>query len=402
MKENQKRHTNRIRNLVITLVLTALILSVSTYAWFIGMRTVNVSEFSVQIASTKELELSLNGVNWSETVAINAENFNDEEVVYADHTNWWTGGEGLVPMSSIGDIDEVVSRLVLYEKSSITASKGGFRIMTSRAENEGAEEAKGYVAFDLFVKNHSGADYIKELDRLNEEAIYLSIDSAVAVSDTDGEKGTGIENSVRVAFAQIGRVEGTTEDASVITGISCTGDTNVTSICSRPAQIWEPNDTDHVQGAINWYKTACKARTDKTTFEGDCGEILDKEYYQTYAVAGRIGSADAVDVYDGEEYNGYTESITVDPLEEAKLLYPYPYFTDTMKNKTGMARPEFMYLAANSITKLRIYIYIEGQDVDNYDFAAIGKAITVKFGFTKQRFTLEDFGGTTPTTTETP
>ena len=63
MKENLKRHTKRIRNLVITLVLTALILSVSTYAWFIGMRTVTVNEFSVEIATTKELELSLDGKN---------------------------------------------------------------------------------------------------------------------------------------------------------------------------------------------------------------------------------------------------------------------------------------------------------------------------------------------------
>ena len=45
-----------------------------------------------------------------------------------------------------------------------------------------------------------------------------------------------------------------------------------------------------------------------------------------------------------------------------------------------------MTLAPNSITKVRVYIYIEGQDIDNYDFASIGKSISVKFGFTKERF----------------
>ena len=50
-----------------------------------------------------------------------------------------------------------------------------------------------------------------------------------------------------------------------------------------------------------------------------------------------------------------------------------------------------MKLAPNSITKVRIYIYIEGQDIDNYDFASIGKRISVKFGFTKERFTEDDF-----------
>ena len=66
------------------------------------------------------------------------------------------------------------------------------------------------------------------------------------------------------------------------------------------------------------------------------------------------------------------------------------YFTDTKKNLKGTARPEFMTLAPNSITKVRVYIYIEGQDIDNYDFASIGKQIKVNFGFTKERFTATD------------
>ena len=67
-----------------------------------------------------------------------------------------------------------------------------------------------------------------------------------------------------------------------------------------------------------------------------------------------------------------------------------------------------MSLAPNSITKVRVYIYIEGQDIDNYDFASIGKMISVNFGFTKERMEPEDIdyegtyfekceGGTAPT-----
>ena len=61
-----------------------------------------------------------------------------------------------------------------------------------------------------------------------------------------------------------------------------------------------------------------------------------------------------------------------------------------MKNKLGTDRPTFITLAPNSITKVRVYIYIEGQDVDNYDFASLGKKISVAFGFTKERFYGED------------
>ena len=61
-----------------------------------------------------------------------------------------------------------------------------------------------------------------------------------------------------------------------------------------------------------------------------------------------------------------------------------------MKDLTGTSRPSFMTLSPNSITKVRVYIYIEGQDIDNYDFASIGKKIAVNFGFTKERYTEDD------------
>ena len=62
------------------------------------------------------------------------------------------------------------------------------------------------------------------------------------------------------------------------------------------------------------------------------------------------------------------------------------YFTDTEKVKNGVERPTFMTLAPNSVTKVRVYIWIEGQDIDNYDFSSLGKQIKVNVGFTKERF----------------
>ena len=61
---------------------------------------------------------------------------------------------------------------------------------------------------------------------VDEEAIYLTTDSAVKVASAGagGVANTGIENSVRVAFAQIGRVAGTTTDVAKITGINCNAD----------------------------------------------------------------------------------------------------------------------------------------------------------------------------------
>ncbi len=402
MKKTNRRHAKRIRNLIVVCSLMAIILSVSTYAWFVGMRTVNVSSFDIEIAASESLMLSLDGETWDTTVAITGLNY--DTISYDGNTNNWAG-EGLVPVSSIGAMDTSVSRMILFEKASLTATPGGYRLLSSRVENygEAVDEQDGYVVFDLFIKNTSGTQYLETLNELDEEAIYLALDSAVTVASVGGVAGTGIENSVRVAFAQIGRVKGTTTDVAKITGITCNPDgngnpsivSNVTGIC-RTAQIWEPNDIDHVANAISWYDTSCVKRlstgTDVTleaSYSGACNTVVDGTAYATYAVSDDIASSDNVDIYDGAAYNTYTNS---------SLLVTYDYFTDTEKEKTGVQRPTFMTLAPNSITKVRIYIFIEGQDIDNYDFASIGRKVSVNFGFTKQRFTEDDINYTGPST----
>jgi len=401
MPKLKKLRSKRVRNLIVIFSLTAIILSVSTYAWFIGMRTVNVSSFDVEIASTDSLLLSLNGQKWDTTINVSQANVKDTSVVYAENTNTW-GGAGLIPVSSIGAMDTTASRMKIFEKASLTTTPGGYRLMASRVDNfnidtTGKYEKDGYVAFDLFVKNFSGTQYIKALNELDEEAIYLTTDSSVTVADNavGGVAGAGIENSVRVAFAQIGRVAGTTTNASTITGITCNPavGSDVTGIC-RTAQIWEPNDKLHEANAISWYTTSCKTRkpliegetlsdvTKAGSYEGNCLPVTNTNAYHTYAISNAITSENNVDIYDGADYNTYTGS--------GAYLTAYPYFTDTMKGYTGTARPTFMTLSPNSITKVRIYIYIEGQDVDNYDFASIGKKISVKFGFTKERYNASD------------
>ena len=420
MKKNNKRK-KRILNLALVLTFMAIVFGSATYAWFIGMRTVNVNPFEVEIATTRGLELSLDGVHWAETVSINKDNYSNPGVAdtYLTNTNNWAG-RGLIPVSTVGEIDAAASRMKLYEKGSLTATKGGYRLMSSRVPNfASGSKPDGYVVFDLFVRNSSGAEYYSAYNELNEEAIYLTNDSRVKVGST-GVADAGIENSVRVAFAQIGRVKAPTttntegDDIALIQGITCNGGigvtTNgVTSIC-RTATIWEPNDTDHVANALTWYNTTCMARTGANTSQASsytvsnsttCNTVVNGQAYHTYAIGKEITATTAVDVYDGTDYNKYTTDVATayadvialpeqGQSDNGKYLYPVPYFTDTMKLKTGTDRPQFMSLAPNSVTKVRVYIYLEGQDIDNYDFASIGKQISVKFGFTKERFTEDD------------
>ena len=397
MAKRNHKHEKRVKKLIVVCLLSAIILTVSTYAWFIGMQTVSVNAFEVKIAAAEGLALSVDGVTFSDNVTINGTTESQQAIkaTYANNTNKWSD---LEPISTVGQMDNATngSRMIIYEKSSLTASGGGYRLLSEQLVNydkddDDVTEANGYVVFDLFIKNLSGRAYYEEMNTGNEEAVYLTTESSVSVA-TSGVENTGIENSVRVAFAQVGRVK---SDAAkeAIQGIDCAGTVDgVTGIC-RNASIWEPNDTKHVANAISWYNKSCAKRTGATTFDKEtgCSEVKPDTFYQTYAVNKVITENKndenrdyEVDVYDG--YNLYQQSIN------DKYLVGVDTVTDSEKILTGASRPEFMTLAPNSITKVRVYVYIEGQDIDNYDFASLGKAISVNFGFTKERFYAEDFG----------
>lgn len=415
MKKRNTRHEKRLKRLIVTCLLCAIILTVSTYAWFIGMQTVNVSTFEVNIAGVEDLALSLDGITFTDELTVSddilavlADKESDKrksDVSYVfegtyptanGNSNSWTN---LEPMSSVGKINSTTSKMILFEKGSLTASNGGYRIMAEQVANTATQEVKGYVAFDLFIKNMSGEAYYDTVTNpSNEEAIYLDVDSKVEAK-ASGTDTSGIENSVRVAFAQIGRVKSDVaveDNAALVQGITCadkgTGATKVTGICAhKDATIWEPNDTKHVANAITWFNKSCKVRSENGTWATDaaqCEALQNDKQYTTYAISGNIDETAQADVYDG--LNGYTGTIA-DTAQDNKLV-GVDTFTDSEKLKAGNERLEFMTLAPNSVTKVRVYIYLEGQDVDNYDFASLGSSILVNFGFTKERYTGEEIG----------
>ena len=394
-----KKSANKVRNLALMCCLFGVMLIVGTYAWFIGMQSVSVSQFDVKVAAAEGLELSMDGETWYDSLdAKNTE-------AYSGNKNTWAE-KGLIPMSSVGDTSIADSEMILFEKGSLTATKGGYRLLASRVnyatKGDDLTNGKGYVAFDLFIRNKSGEEYYEKNDVNNEEAIYLTDDSKVQVASA-GIDGTGIENSVRVGFVQIGRIEQSTATADQITAIKCGDkyeDNGVTGIC-RTATIWEPNDKEHVQNAINWYEEACLQRTGSTVVDASysydpevaCATVSDDTAYSTYAVANELVVGSNVDVYDGEDFNGYDgNTVLADTYfgegytKSGAKLVDMDYFTDSEKVLNGTSRPTFMTLAPNSVTKVRVYVWIEGQDIDNYDFSSLGKEISVNFGFTKERF----------------
>lgn len=397
-EKKDRRRIKKIFILIIVTVITGTVLVVETYAWFVGITTVNVNQFQVTVASETGLELSLDATDgsWtSSSLTVSEQAVTTELTSYTGKKNKWSNA--LTPISTSGVIDSTNSALTIYGKSSLASTAGGYKLISSRITNYSSSapsEKDGYIAFDLFIRNGTGEQYDSSATA-DAEAIYLSRNSQVIITPagtSGGSEDYGLENSVRIAFAQIGRIASDGAAAADAQAIKCTPDSGspATGLCANKATIWEPNDTAHKAKLITYYNAACRKKTAATTYGTDpCttlgtvsgNNVTNSVHVQTYTVNNAIVANDNIDIYDG--INDYTASIADD---YSKKLNATPTFTDTNKNTTGDARPEFFRLAANSITKVRIYIYLEGQDVDNYDLITKGKSIKINFGITKDKF----------------
>ena len=75
MKKRNTKHEKRLKRLIVTCLLCAIILTVSTYAWFIGMQVVNVNAFQVTVAAAEGLSLSLDGETFTDSVEIDGDSY---------------------------------------------------------------------------------------------------------------------------------------------------------------------------------------------------------------------------------------------------------------------------------------------------------------------------------------
>lgn len=406
-----KRKTRKIALLFLLTGITAVLLVVETYAWFVGLTTIAVQDFEIGVSSEVDFEMSLDGKTWDTKLTISEDTITTK--AYASNTNKWLAADtdadsvGLIPLSTAGVADvKNGGRLKLFGKSSMTATGGGYRLIADQIKNE-TTEGDGYLVFDLFIRNGTGTDYIKTYNRADDEAVYLKRNSVVTVSKAGGEtEDYGLANSVRVAFVQLGRIASAGASDGAAAEIKCNesdAEGGSTSLCTQPGNVvvWEPNEDQHHEGLVTYFNNVCKTKaaaseplngfvyggTEGTTkctpvSAGSSNTALDKNsVVPTYVVNSKITSEDNVDVYDG--LNGYNS--TIGTGDTAKLVN-LDTFTDAEKNTEGAARIPFFYLAPNSITKIRVYIYLEGQDVDNYDLISNGNKVKINFGFTKDQW----------------
>ena len=377
-----KKKKTKIFLLFFTIFSTTITLIVSTYSWFVGISTVNVSDFNVSISAVDGLKLSLDGSSWSNTLTISK---SAVEQAYNNNSNKWP--DALVPVSTGGEMNSSVSRIKFYDKQSLSPTAGGYRIVANQMDNYTNTEANGYIVFDLFIKNGGGG--VLDSTQYGED-IFLSGGSNVSVPVSGATPNYGAANSIRVGFFRIGYL-GANASSQNVQAINCStsgdcswGPSGISGSEVRQTyqwNIWEPNANKHTNNLISYYNMACKKRDTNGYIGESCIPLETGIHKLTYSIKDNIVSNDDVDIYDGVNNNGYSDSST-------KLISINTYKTSDATS-TGASKSRLLELPGNSITKVRVYIWLEGQDVDNYDLITKNQSLNINFGFTKDRFGLD-------------
>ena len=308
--KKKKERKRKIHSLVLLLFLTVVILSTATYAWFTSNKTVTVNSLDVHVEAKSGLQISANGFDWK-TVITNGD-------ITGASTNKYTTAVNqipstLEPVSSAGKINTTNGYLKMFNAVIGKHTDGDFTLTTT--EGVDANGATGnYLAFDLFLKTETGGQ------------IYLTTDSNVVPKGDTGD--TGLKNAARVAFVVSDAVASTSE-LSTIQALKADADSDV--------YIWEPNYDVHTANGV----TAAAEYGITTTVGPNADQLAYDGVLDAFSSPIKLKEATADD-------NG-THFATVTPKISTKAAE-----TD-YKNAFSIG---------TGVTKVRVYMWIEGQDVD--------------------------------------
>ena len=208
MKKRTKASKNRLNNLLILLLLSAVLLVMSTYAWFTANRTVRIDTIDVNVATQGGLQISADGETWKSVIT-------KEELIAADNSfNTQIKNQLpnlIAPVSSpiqvsdgtVGD----AGHLIMYHGQVNTDMDTGNFTLTSTLQSDRSKKAvlagtdtseyrEGYyVAFDFWLK----------LDSLDNDLYWSG--KVVDNSENDGTLATGTDKGLASA-ARVALIRG--------------------------------------------------------------------------------------------------------------------------------------------------------------------------------------------------
>jgi len=329
-KVNKKKRNKRLKSLVLLLFLTIVMLSTATYAWFTSNKTVKIDTINVNIAATSGLQISADAITWK-SLLTNGD-LTGVSTTYATAANNLTATMG--PVSTAGTIE---TGLLKFYSGSVEGDSGGNMALTTAATTDAGNL---YVVFDIFLKTEAAA------------TVYLEKGSGVIPSTPQDDKG--LQNAARYAFLTEGNGASTTAPATA------QGWKNGTALT-----VIEPNYDVHTQTGIDNAKRYY-GYTDATA-PGPTG-ASPVAYFGVDGVVNEtlLGSTNPASLASP---NGVFKNVsgtyyrTNAAYSTAANGFHYISGFATSGSAQSGYIPVFNQLQPG-ITKVRVYMWVEGQDID--------------------------------------
>ncbi len=320
-KRINKRKNSRLLFLLLWLFVLGITLTTSSYAWFSSNRLATVMLMDVKVAAQNGIEISADAIDWGPELEVD----DWEEVNQTYTTNINHMPTTLEPISTIGEVENGLLNMYFGDVEN-DGNTTNFLLRTTKLVEErgfGDVFEGKFLAFDIFLK------------ATQDTKLYLTGGSGATYV---GESSVGIENSMRFAFV----IEGTVPEDTSIGTVQ-----NLKTNNSNNVYIWEPNYDVHTDSAIE------NARETYGLNIGSTSGILPYD-----GVRAEITRADRV----------YTHTAKAENFPNFFKKVDIAYAT-----KSNFNHNIEVFSLQTGITKVRVYIWIEGQDVDCEDNAAIGE-----------------------------
>ena len=343
----QKRKILTPRRIVIMIVLFFLgvLLIFSSYAWFSTSLNVKVKEFNMIVSKNSGLTISFDAINFDNAVEISRDVLIDDlKKLYPNHVNQWSA-TGLTPVSSNGNLDKNSYFFDIFATSGVrykNKKKEHGYITARKVKDDQPRAYNNYIAFDLFFKNVTGSPVADNLYFDDGTTAYMTSDS--------GEEMQGLVNSLRIGIVKVGTLP---VDASPteIQNLTCQGE------CE--AVIFEPNSKSHTM--------LSRERAAKYNLD-----LRDEERFPTYGMI-KAGGPIVVD----------------DNISGSPTLNLEYFALQNTRHEEDFDTP--LFTVPNGITKARVYVWIEGQDIDSLETDSSGAELYIDINFIKDTLGYEAF-----------
>jgi len=415
-KKAKSKRKSELKIIFFIILIAAMLFIVSTYAWFSTQRNVSITNLSGIVEVAEGLEISLDAEHWSNGIVLgkdrDAGQLDLELDAYEGHNNLIP--TEMLPASTLGLVPTTYDKPENSTMTGLNLLRGNFsnskklesiailqesnKTMVSGVSDGFELKYPGYFAFDIFLKNTSRSETIPDILQLN-------YDSSLQIIE-GGQASTGLQNTARVAFVKYGGYPVAGTDDKVWAGVTdssveapaqilaATGaveggdDVYVTDVA-----IWEPNANDHVEyivknnNKITWTSTEATKYATKTLADGKKGFDVNTQM-PTYALSEASIGKTIDDIYDWSGTNSTTldKQTTLQTTKTDASDYTIKEGVKNLKSTTYLddeGNPRDFKIAPNSICRLKIYVWLEGQDVDCINYASHGGGITLNIGLVK-------------------